>query len=431
MQEKSVCNNIQLERKKLIQLLFMCSLSFISGINSAIDLIISLSVCFILLVNLNNEEFLFFYPVLMIYEAQFLLPFGIGSVTRVYFGLIIIKILMSKNKTLKVKVRYLIFAIPILFLEFWRITYGIYSFSILMNIFMLIYIHTKILNNSRMLGKELLYLGIAIFGTGFYGIIKGNFLNAALLSGSSYYHYSRLSGTINDPNYSSMFFNLGIFSIIFCGVQIGKTMKTIIISGLYIFLLMTVSIQGITGNLLFLMVAFLVINKKKMKLKHYAFLLIGIIMLISLFISNVAIIQPYQHRIDNIISGDRDLNEVTSGRTALRSNYTSIFNEKPFSGKLLGGTLVISDRSTRREHINLTGGVSHDAYIDMLFEIGILGAIWVVLSFLYGIIVYFRLYKKTKTNAYLGIVFLKIIMLYTSFGISVFPFRYFLYVYFF
>lgn len=419
----------EIAKKELMQVCFVCALSFFSGINNIMDLIISVIVCIILVCNMNRESFFYYYPVLMLFESQFLLPLGLGSIIRVYFALLILKILLSKNETTKVKSIFLISAVPLLILELYRITYNIYNFSILMNIIMICLIHTKIMNDTRMLGKELLYLSIAVFFTGLYGIIKVNYFNTAIFTGAVSYHFGRLSGTVNDPNYSSIFFNLGIFSLFFCNIKLNKKIKAILIVSLYIFLIMTVSIQGIIGNFLFLLAYLFLVNKKKLKLSNIFTFFIVIIIIITIYNSNLSIIQPLKYRLDNITHGNKDIAEMTSGRSVLRDKYLSVFNKKSFFEKLTGRILLISHNSTREEFIKLNGGVSHNAYVDMLFEIGIIGTIWILISFLYSSFVYLKLYKITEENAYLGVVFLKFILLYAALGISIFPYRYFLYVY--
>lgn len=421
-------SNVLINKKDCLIILLVGLFCVTIGFNKSLDTIMFLFISLILFILVKKEEFYYLFPFLMFFEPQLVLPFGIGSIMRVYIVLLVLKILFNRNQFIEIKSSYLFFSIPLILLETHKIIQGHFDFSIITNTIVLMIIHTKTSKNPKMLKKELFYLGCAAFFSGLYGLLHQSYIYTGIQVKGDYLNFARMSGSIADPNYSALIFNIGIFALF--NVPFYKWIKSFLIIALYIFLFMTVSVQGIIGNIIFL-ISFLIIfqyKKDKRNSKLAPFLLLLVMIFLMLF-SNNPILDPYKARIYYITQNTGDYSSITSNRSDLSKIYIELFNNKPISEKIFGGDLITSDNDTRLRYIALIGQVTHNSYIDMLFEVGIFGTVIIIIMFIWGIIFNYKLYKKTRDEIYSSIVILKVLILYFCLGISIFPFRYFLYLY--
>lgn len=424
-----------------LSIVLSCLLALATGVSQIVGILASAFVCAIMLYNIRKDTFYLFFPLIMFFETQLILPFGLGSIMRVFYILIIAKTLIEIGD-LRVRLGLVCLSIPLLVLEAFKISDGIYNLAIAINTVVIIVLNSKTINNQRLLGKILLAIGYIALFTGFFGLLNGHYLDGVAQIGTEYYPYKRLYGTIADPNYSCMVFSLGIFAVLSSDAGVSLLKKILLVGGLYACLFMTASTQGVTGNLIMLIGYYAVLKKgyrHGLLGRGLAILLIVTIGLV-LWVSNIEIVKGYKYRIQSIISQSENLSldeedriefcsDIDSGRGALNRLYLDKFSELPVQNKAFGGELVLSNPEKKERYVAEFLNVSHNTYIDMLFEVGIVGTGIIVIGFLVSGLCYFLNYRKTGNSNMLGVLMLKGVILFSGLGLSIFPFRYFLYVF--
>ena len=114
--------------------------------------------------------------------------------------------------------------------------------------------------------------------------------------------------------------------------------------------------------------------------------------------------EEIERALDSFLNGN--IGDATTGRTDLTKEHFEYFLELPILKQLFGGTLAnvvfVSPELT---------ALAHNEYVDMLLNVGVLGAI-VLLGFIVGRTVeYFIKYRKTRNEEYLCFVMNKFIWL--------------------
>lgn len=394
------------------------------GLNSNLNLALLPLIFLIFITNINKDIFCLYYFALMFFEPVLTLPFELGSVFRIYQSIFLIKILNDFKNNVTFNNLPLHKVILAIILITWSLvtSQGMSTVvSMIINLIMLLYIFSRISSNKRKDENYSLMLFIMFLFSmlsGFYGLYSGN----VIAYGSS---FSRLSGTIGDPNYTALFYLLGIFSLLGTEVISSLRIKVILCLVMSMFMLLTVSLQGIAGLLLLFVLYFFIKDKKIaiILMLLIVFTAVGVYYLPvetgALFGIKMRIINSVEY----FITGD--YSALTSNRTDLFNNYLSYFVMQSSSAILFGGQNIIVG-NTREIMLNLFSGVSHNSYLDMLYAVGVVGTLYILGCFSYDIIKNLKNYKKSKKEYYLSIIFLKLSILWFAMGISMFPFRYFL-----
>ena len=399
--------------------LLLASLFMLFGHFNQIDILITIIISCLFLIFYDRDEFVYSYFALIFFEAVLNIPYIAGiSVFRIYQMIFIFRIVMDYKKTKKSKFKKvfdyninIIAGIIFFLLSLIYITNFTEAISYFINISILIYI--TILGKDKNVAYSKILAIISIFSifSGIYGVL---FINPI---------YNRYSAVIGDPNYSALFYTLGIFSLI--GTKAFCDKLKIILGIILCFLLvLTVSISGILGTILLFVLYLFIINPKK------AMVILLILTIIFFVFINMNLeylentpLQWLQLRIISIIESS-DLSTITSNRSDLFTTYSNYFiKEIPLINKLIGGANIING-PFRDYMIEKIGVVSHNSYMDMIYMVGILGTIIILIFFIIMIVDLMKKYANNNT-VYLSMVFLKVTILYYSMNISIFPFRYY------
>lgn len=400
--------------------LLACSLMFYKQ-NYLLNIFIVIFVSILFLMNINKDSnFIFSYFALIFFEPILVLPFGGGSFFKIYQIIFLLRFIFDVINRKKYKFHLVLNTIAGIVFMISSIFYvgSIETLlSTITNTLLLIYI--IIIINQDEVGRELFYskilgvVGIFTALSGVYGMLHSNALD--------YGYTMRFGATIGDPNYSSLFYTLGLFSLIGSDA-ISKTLKRILIFILCLSLLLTVSISGIVGTFL-LFVLFVSIKKLNKGIIIGVSILVAFAVFINVSLKNGTALYGLQFRILSMLNSS-DLDIITSNRFYIARSYIDNFQTLPLGNQLFGGNNTISGEF-RDMMVGLFANVAHNSYIDMLYMIGIIGTIFIVFLFTVMIIKCIRQYKLNNKVIYLSIALLKLTILYYATSISIFPFRYF------
>lgn len=384
------------------------------GLNKYVDLIIIGTIVALLIKNIHNDNFYYMYFGLIFFEPILEVPFIGGSIFRIYQALFIAKIIIDISKE-----KYIINIKNICILSGIIIIVTSFSYqniteivSAIINCIIIIVIICKNKNNTDFYSELLYSIGIMITFSAIYGFFRGSVIN--------YGNFIRKSTTISDPNYSALFLNLGMFSIL-GNKKFSKKEKTFTTIIIFMSLIFTVSMTGIVGFTIFL-IAYLYMQNKRKSLKYILiFLIIGVVF-ICIPLKKDNALYGIQYRIKNMESQSAD--DISSGRIGIAKQYIAKFSNLSIKEFLFGGNNTVSGEY-REESVEEIENVSHNSYIDMLFMTGICGTLCILLTFCYSV---YNLITKYKNGNYIALnyVLLKLIILYFAFTISFFPYRYFI-----
>ena len=415
---------IRIRKVESINSLLLLALSFmLYGQNLYLDFFLSAIIFGVFLLNINKDVFFFYYFAIIFFEPVLALPFELGSVFRVYQLLFIAKILADAKK----KALFTFPPIHKILLVLMLVTWSIFTIqgistmmTMVINIVIVIYIFSRINTAQRrndMYSQMLFVMFLFSFLSGIYGLYNGVGIEMGL--------FSRLSGIIGDPNYSALFYILGIFSLLGTDVISSNRVKILFALIMCVFVLLTVSIAGITG-LIILLVLYYLYKDKRLAMLLMVVIIFSVVLLYYLPIES-GTLYGIKYRIEfslaSIASGD--FASLTSGRYNLNSNYISYFFTQDTSSILLGGQNIIAG-TERVYYLDMFGLVSHNSYIDMLYAVGILGTLFILFCFIYDIAGSIKEYKNSKYEHFLAMAFLKLTIMWFCLSISIFPFRYFL-----
>jgi hypothetical protein len=366
---------------------------------------------------LNKDDFFYSYFALVFFEAVLVLPIIGGTFFRVYQFLFLFRLLYDFNKRILFKRNYILnflTAITFLILSFSFANLNQY-FSLMINVFITAYIF---LNTTSYSGKKLhnVFLYIAIFSilSGIYGLF--------FIKPIDYGTFYRFVGVMGDPNYSALFYTLGIFGVIGSNIQ-NKAIKLTLFSLSSLLLLSTVSISGILITTFLLLTYQLIRNPSVTFFNSLLLLPFLLFLLFDFEFETGTIFFGIQSRIATLFSGN-SLDSLSSNRSSLFTAYLNEFKQLPLYNQLFGG-LNIFNPDLKIFYTMKFGNVSHLSYLDMLFMIGMIGSFFLILLFISIVISNFFQYKKTKNLYYLLLAYLKLTILFYGLTISIFPFRYF------
>lgn len=366
----------------------------------------------------RNEQFYLILPIFIFFYSEFILPGGL-SLYRFFSILLFIKIILSQRMSIG-KLSLLPFVIIALYcalvISYFDVRNG---FFIVFDIFLIIlYISTFVRKNMQ---KFFTYYVLGAVISCLYGwFTLGLKTNASVQINNQWIDVSRFVGSFTDPNYFGFFINIAIFALLILDIFQNKKIKVILILFLYIGLLATLSITGFLCNILMLLLFFALSNRLKVKYIVYT-LVAGCVLLLnlnSLANANFPVISIVARRIKSQISifPNKDLHSLTTERSSIWKEHLEIYLEQPIIRILFGGNYLTDFGFDPK-----FDSVSHQAYIDMLLNFGLIGTLGMVLFLIIITIKYLRNYYKTKKQEYLFLVIIKGIWIFYAFGLSMFP----------
>lgn len=366
----------------------------------------------------GSNKFYYIFPIFILFSGELLLP-GDISTYRVFSLLLFFKIIFSKKLTIEKAILFP-FSIIILycFLVIALHDYTL-SFLIIFDLLLIImYISTFIRNNITQFFTYYVFATVSscVYGWFMQTLNIKTFINID----NEWVQVSRFVGSFPDPNYFGFFINIAIFVVIILNIFKNKSVKIPILIFLYVSLLSTLSITGFICNVLMLGVYFAL--SKKAKIKYILTVLaIGALLFLNLdFLAsaNYPAISDAAKRITSQLSigTDKDTSALTTGRSDIWKEHLEYYLQQPITKILFGGNYV-TDAGMDPKFKN----VSHQAYIDMLLNFGLLGTLVMILFIIIITLKYVSSYFKTKNEEYLLLVIIKIIWVFYAFGLSMFP----------
>ncbi len=256
----------------------------------------------------------------------------------------------------------------------------------------------------------------------------------------SIYWDNRLCSTIHDPNYSAMFYGLGLFASL--GATLFKKWLKIVISvclsGLLLF---TMSITGIFLTGIILVVYFLMtkgIKRVAIVVGILVALLAGILLMptregtafynLQNRINKFYVIDESDYTLvghDDYTKTQLYLNYITNNRYYLTQAYKETFSKLPTEEKLFGGNNVMTGEY-RDQLVAQYSTVSHNSYIDMAFMVGLVFTAVLILLILLRMGQLIKEYRKSRSRQVLCLLLLKAVVIIFGLTISYFPYRYFI-----
>lgn len=233
-------------------------------------------------------------------------------------------------------------------------------------IVMLIYIDIE-----RVYKKFLSYYLVGIYISSFIAYINPSFLRISsyistetIRMGETY--VNRFAGMYQDPNYYTV--NIVISICLLLVLYMKKEIKLYLAVLLAVPLIIFAALTG-SKSAIFAMVlpaAFLVILLLKKKDYFGAFISIICICIFLIFLTSnrIAIFETILSR----ISGSSDLDSLTTSRTVLWREYLKYMGEKPL--KFICGESILSVKTAELK-------APHNTYIDMIFQLGVLGTVFI------------------------------------------------------
>jgi hypothetical protein len=409
------------------------------GLNLWLNLFLYILFSLNLLANIKKDKFFHTFFALVFFEPQvhsalIFSPIMLSSLVKVYYIFFLFRIVIDlKNKT-KFKFDIISTVLGVLFIittfayaENFTSGASYMSKTVAIILYMTYYFKASD-NREKIIGDLLSVVALFTLFAGVYSLTRG------------IYWDNRLCSTIPDPNYSALFFAMGLFSS-FGATMFKKWLRIIITIALAGLLLMTMSLTGIFVAL-FVLFIYLLITKGFKKVL-IAVLIIAAIGSAILFMPTKegTTFNNLQNRVnkfyvidetDYTLQGHDDycetelyLNYVTNNRYYLTESYLNEFSLLSTREKLIGGNNVMTG-PVRDKLEKEYGYVSHNSYIDLLFMIGLIPALILVACLILKLFWLFDEYKRTRSKQILCFAFLKIVMMAFGLTISFFPYRYFI-----
>ena len=193
----------------------------------------------------------------------------------------------------------------------------------------------------------------------------------------------RFSGLYSDPNYYTV--NIIIALCLLINLYNRKDVSLKFTSFLSVLLVVFSALTGSKSALLMLTIPMLLFLYTCKKTKHYGVLFVSIcVFVICLFLIFTNKITIFSSTIDRI-KGTTSMATLTTGRTSIWRDYLNYFNSH--LGMLIMGHGI--------NNVSLNGLMAHNTYIDMLFQMGIIGTflLMVLLS-----VIFYTKKEKIKHN---------------------------------
>ena len=224
------------------------------GLNSILDFFIISIITICLILKFKTDDFFLLIFPLLIFEQLLAVPFLNCSIFRIYELIFIIRVLYDlryKKNIINFDKRLIVIS------SFFILSSILYSdlkyfISITINVLMIFYISSIKYNDKKFFNKLFYIIGVFSASSVFFGILHNNALE--------YGSFNRLYFTISDPNYSSMFLNIGFFSLL--GTDIPNKYERLLLQFFCVLgILLTISLSGILFFLIWFSVSETLLSK--------------------------------------------------------------------------------------------------------------------------------------------------------------------------
>ncbi|MBQ7288436.1 MAG: hypothetical protein IJW78_01790 [Clostridia bacterium] len=385
--------------------------------------IVSVVLLFLLVLLVPFDEFYLAYPPLLFFYNYLVLPVAGLSLFRAFTLILLTKILLKGNFYFKLRFMPIILVFVlynVLAVSFVNLRMAFFS---CVDFFTLILLITEYIEqDEKNLKKIFTSFAFSAIISYPYGLLVGNIFKLATMDGRNQVTLDRAMATFNDPNYMGFFFSVAVFMII-CLKLFSPKIRTLIVIYLEICLLASLSMTALLGQIVFWLLYLFIVHGIKLK---YV-ILIAVVAVVCVFLyqyslkNDMGFISDLSFRvaekIDSTLNGDID--GVTTNRAALLKKHYGFYNDQDsIVRKLFGGNVI--NAKIRQKGLAISNSVSHNEYIALLVNVGIIGAlIWVgyvVIRFVrFGI-----LYRKDREGNNLSFFMMKAIWLYYAFTLTLF-----------
>lgn len=360
------------------------------------------------------------FPIMIFYYESFGTLFGM-SVYR-YFTLLFFIYVLSTHKCFSFKTSYVV---PLL-------TYLIYCLAVIapfdvrravfvvldiVCIWLLVSCYLTDVETLKTFFKVYIYAAICAFVTGV--IINSTQVVTQVIDGVVV-EISRNYATFEDPNYMGLFYSVALFAMM--SLSLFRTSIRVIFAVLLSCMILTsLSVTALIANALFWLIYLFVFRK----INATAFCGIILVVLVLFGLYSYGIENPdapviggfsirIQDKLESLLVGDLD--GVTTNRTNLTEQHWEYFWDQSALRMLFGLNAV----STIKAEFGDLSGVAHNEYVDLLLNIGILGTVVYLASFLSRTMKSFVKVWNDK-DTYSGCVFmLKVIWIAYGFTLTMF-----------
>lgn len=360
------------------------------------------------------------FPIMIFYYESFGLLFGM-SVYR-YFSLLFLFFILLTMRSLPIRYRnvapFLIFVIycaaviaPI------NARRAIFAVVDVACILLLIHYFLETEKNLKAFFRVYVITALCAFVTGI--VLQRSFSTSQILGGELV-DVVRNYATFEDPNYAGLFYSVGLFAMMSLSL-FHPVVRAVIAVAMSAMILTTLSITALILNVIFWIVYLFAF--RKINLITAACFLLVIAALLGLYVYGVEnpqtpVVGSLALRIqDKLIHlSEGDINDVTTNRTGLAARHWKYFCEQSFFRMLVG----MNAASTLYTNLGGYRGVAHNEYVDLLLNVGILGALVYLGIALSRTFHMFYLVRKNG-DAYSGCIFmLKVIWLAYGFALTLF-----------
>ena len=394
-----------------IAIAFLLLLALLTGLVNQTILSLGMVFCYLLLF-LDGQLYLAF-PFLIFYYSTYGLLFGI-SVPRIYTILLLADFLVKSAGKLKVKAKFLF---PLLVYLFYILNFTIFQESLLLITtfldIIICFLLIACLNDEKNIIEEFFTVYILVsFCSIITGVLTENYIG-------NEFTYHRFQASFEDPNYAGFFFTIAVFSAITLNL-FNKYLRVAIVALLYIAIIATLSITAMLVNLVAWVSYFLVINKIKFRtILTIVLAIIAVLCLYNYGLKNkdAALVGEFSARVkekvDDFILGDME--KATTGRTELWKDNLEYYSSSKIGNILFGGIHV------NGRYINPSlSGASHNDFVDMLLNVGIIGMLVLMGYYMYNCVKYIMNYRKQKDKYSLFCIMSKLIWMYYATGLTMF-----------
>jgi len=424
------------------QIYYYVSLSIIVltyGLNLWLNVVLYLVFTINILANIRKNRFLFTFFALVIFEPQLhstlvFAPIMLSSLVKVYYIAFAIRVVLDilKKSTYKMDWSSALLALIFIVTSFSYATsvssgalYMLKTAAVML--YMIFYLGANA-ERDEMLGEMLSMIALFMLLSGVYGLTR------------NLYWDNRLCSTIQDPNYSAMYFAMGLMASFNASI-FKKWLKTLISLGLVVLMIMTMSLTGIALTMLVLVIYFFVTQgiKRVAIVIVTSIILVGGILIVPSKpesklerlqerVSKVYVIDETDYTFEgkeDYSTGELYFNYVTNNRYYLVRSYMGEYRALPIKEQLFGGNNVMTG-DYRDEMVEKYTTVSHNTYIDMMYMVGLIPMLMITVLLLWRIVSLVKEYRRTKSRQVLSILFVKLIILVFGFTLSFFSYRYFI-----